>query len=408
MCISWTRKYLCGCIWDEDTLCCLKDELCCPRMIMLYANGLTCKDCWRRGDTRVNPLYADIPSRPEPTPSSQRSILTWKEKAKIGKGLKIVIPPRTSNKPSEVTGQDVEGAGQYEHGHGRGCQCEQLLAPGKPLGSVEGRNSRSGPCDQRDTASLRQGRCPADDGAIRCQRQQRLRCESAIECDHEPGLHQPADESTLSHDRPHHRFHCRHPVDGGRRARVGDHKLCIECGRKDSSISGTANSEACHEALGCEKKDSISRPLRPLVSGGDLAHGLLEGRPETPRVDWTVDPEHVPDSWLESNYNCDVAKRSKPVPLSSIRRDYRARRGRTDWYLLEGECHGFQVHLRVGDMWLTRMILDILGEYLGPDDEESEEKKDCKRKGRGYEYENPWGFHDELFWSSLELNDYLC
>ena len=68
--------------------------------------------------------------------------------------------------------------------------------------------------------------------------------------------------------------------------------------------------------------------------------------------------------------------------------------------MLEGEFDPSQVYLGVGDMWLTWMVLDIFGEYLGPDDEESEEKKDCKRKGRGYECENLWGFHDELFWKS--------
>ena len=373
MCISWTRKYLCGCIWDEDILCCQKNELCCPRMIMLYANGLTCKDCWRRGDTRVNPLYADIPRRPEPATSNKRSILTWKEKAKIGKGLKIVIPPRPSNTPREVIGQDVEGTGQDERG--RGCQCEQLLSPGTPLLPMEGRDSRSGSCDQRSASSLRQRRSPADHGAVICQQHQPVRCGSAVECGHELGLHQHADECTLSPTRPHHRVHCRHPVDGGRRFRVDDHKPCIECGNREFN--------------------SRSPGL-----GTDCSHGTLEGRPETPRVDWTVDTEHVPDSWLESSYNCDVARRCKPVPLSSIRRNYRARRGRTDWYLLEGEFDPSQVYLGVGDMWLTWMVLDIFGEYLGPDDEESEEKKDCKRKGRGYECENLWGFHDELFWTS--------
>lgn len=73
------------------------------------------------------------------------------------------------------------------------------------------------------------------------------------------------------------------------------------------------------------------------MGGDDSQAAGFEERPETPRVDPSADLDPVPNLWLEDEYHCQLSRVCDVVKLSSVRRDYRARRGRTDWYLLEGE-----------------------------------------------------------------------
>lgn len=64
-------------------------------------------------------------------------------------------------------------------------------------------------------------------------------------------------------------------------------------------------------------------------------------RPQTPTLnfepDSSPDIDSVPEFLLAAEYNYDLSRVCDPVNLASIRRNYRARRGRTDWYLLEGK-----------------------------------------------------------------------
>ncbi|KAJ5151160.1 uncharacterized protein N7482_010412 [Penicillium canariense] len=74
-------------------------------------------------------------------------------------------------------------------------------------------------------------------------------------------------------------------------------------------------------------------------------------RPITP--DLNLDPEQMP-RWLFAAESLGDATRScDPVKPGSIWKDYRARRGKTDWYMLE----------------------DMLGVWLGPTESSSEDRR---------------------------------
>lgn len=62
-------------------------------------------------------------------------------------------------------------------------------------------------------------------------------------------------------------------------------------------------------------------------------------RPSTPvrDLDHELDPDYTPPWLLSIEQNCDLTRVCDRVRASSISRDYRARRQRTDWYALEGK-----------------------------------------------------------------------
>lgn len=81
------------------------------------------------------------------------------------------------------------------------------------------------------------------------------------------------------------------------------------------------------------------RPASTSGVGGEDSQAAECGslRPGTPKLDRSLGLDPVPKLWLEDEYHCDLSRVCDVVALSAVRRDYRARRGRTDWYRLEGE-----------------------------------------------------------------------
>lgn len=62
---------------------------------------------------------------------------------------------------------------------------------------------------------------------------------------------------------------------------------------------------------------------------------LHPSRPTTPELD--LDPEQMPRWLFGTEVMGDASRACEPVKLEKIWRDYRARRGKTDWYMIEGE-----------------------------------------------------------------------
>lgn len=58
-------------------------------------------------------------------------------------------------------------------------------------------------------------------------------------------------------------------------------------------------------------------------------------RPTTPELD--LNPEQMPRWLFGMEVVGDVTKACEPVKLEKIWKDYRARRGKTDWYSIEGK-----------------------------------------------------------------------
>lgn len=56
MCLVWTVKYnICGCICERESIYCSEYQYCWgARVVIFQANLQTCKDCWSKGDKRVN------------------------------------------------------------------------------------------------------------------------------------------------------------------------------------------------------------------------------------------------------------------------------------------------------------------------------------------------------------------
>jgi hypothetical protein len=62
---------------------------------------------------------------------------------------------------------------------------------------------------------------------------------------------------------------------------------------------------------------------------------LHPSRPTTPELD--LNPEQMPRWLFGTEVMGDASRACEPVKLEKIWRDYRARRGKTDWYMTEGE-----------------------------------------------------------------------
>lgn len=62
---------------------------------------------------------------------------------------------------------------------------------------------------------------------------------------------------------------------------------------------------------------------------------LHPSRPTTPELD--LNPEQMPGWLFGTEVMGDASRACEPVELEKIWRDYRARRRKTDWYMIEGE-----------------------------------------------------------------------
>lgn len=60
-------------------------------------------------------------------------------------------------------------------------------------------------------------------------------------------------------------------------------------------------------------------------------------RPETPVINFALDPDYTPVYMLSVESNGDLSRACDAVDLSDMWRNYRAPRERINWYLLEGE-----------------------------------------------------------------------
>ncbi|KAJ5888698.1 hypothetical protein N7495_008739 [Penicillium taxi] len=54
MCLSWTRNYECGCIWDLDTDYCPEDDYCWGRRMIMLKYNKKCRDCRRSWSERLS------------------------------------------------------------------------------------------------------------------------------------------------------------------------------------------------------------------------------------------------------------------------------------------------------------------------------------------------------------------
>jgi hypothetical protein len=62
---------------------------------------------------------------------------------------------------------------------------------------------------------------------------------------------------------------------------------------------------------------------------------LHPSRPTTPELD--LNPKQMPRWLFGTEVMGDASRACEPVKMEKIWRDYRARRGKTDWYMIEGE-----------------------------------------------------------------------
>ncbi|KAJ5628784.1 hypothetical protein N7490_011012 [Penicillium lividum] len=60
-------------------------------------------------------------------------------------------------------------------------------------------------------------------------------------------------------------------------------------------------------------------------------------RPQTPIIDYDLDPDNLPWYLLHYEYYCDTSRTCDPVKLSSMWRDYRTTREKSNWVYLENE-----------------------------------------------------------------------
>ncbi|KAJ5523350.1 hypothetical protein N7513_012894 [Penicillium frequentans] len=60
-------------------------------------------------------------------------------------------------------------------------------------------------------------------------------------------------------------------------------------------------------------------------------------RPQTPITDYDLDPDNLPWYLLHYEYYCDMSRPCEPVKLSSMHKDYRTTREKSNWIYLKDE-----------------------------------------------------------------------
>lgn len=59
-------------------------------------------------------------------------------------------------------------------------------------------------------------------------------------------------------------------------------------------------------------------------------------RPRTPIADYDLYPDNLPWYLLQYEYYCDMTRPCEPVKLSSMQKDYRTTREKSNWIYLKG------------------------------------------------------------------------
>lgn len=105
--------------------------------------------------------------------------------------------------------------------------------------------------------------------------------------------------------------------------------------------------DTLHTCKECWRRgDKRIYPEHTSSSSSSSQELLIPPRPLTPPFNFNLDPDPAtsdvelhpaPAFLLSSQYNCDLSRVCDAVDMRAMKRDYRARRRRTDWYLLEGE-----------------------------------------------------------------------
>ncbi|KAJ5591575.1 uncharacterized protein N7459_001944 [Penicillium hispanicum] len=274
MCVTWVRRYtLCGCIWEEQSDLCVEDEECWgPVMAFLHSNLQTCKECWRRGDKRVD---EDEAKRLTSKSEDRRGRRLKKNKSDPGL-LGDSNIPKTTDAPGEARDKDAD---IHEREH-----------------QVSGATTYEG-ISQDAEAQPQQ-----DQGTL-------------PEPENEDGL------QTLT------------PGPSRQAQQASDSK-------------GKPKQARSH------RKTKHRRRRNP-------------SRPRTPKEQWDIDPELPPKYLFEPENYCDLTRPCEPVKLSSISRNYRAQRRKTDWYLLQdvfGQWWG--PSLEDTDLFDDRNLMEFM---FGPD-----------------------------------------
>lgn len=178
MCVTWVRRYtLCGCIWEEQSDSCDEDEECWgPVMAFLHSNIQTCKECWRRGDKRVNEDEAKRLAR-ESEDRRRRRPKKNKPKPGVHGDSKI---PKTTDADGKGRDKDAE-THEQEHQEFRATPYEGISQGAEPqpqpdqgvLPEPVNENGLSRPYRQAQQASGSKGKQKQAEGHRRTKRRRR-------------------------------------------------------------------------------------------------------------------------------------------------------------------------------------------------------------------------------------------
>ncbi|KAJ5986333.1 hypothetical protein N7451_010698 [Penicillium sp. IBT 35674x] len=124
-----------------------------------------------------------------------------------------------------------------------------------------------------------------------------------------------------------------------------------ETGEKEYTIDKEKPEKPLPHADKCTCKIAPRRPSRADDLGDEIVNGSDEeaffednnitrtdpSRPQTPIIDYDLDPDNLPWYLVHYEYYCDLSRSCEPVKLSAMQKDYRTTREKSNWIYLKGE-----------------------------------------------------------------------
>lgn len=260
MCVTWVQKYtLCGCLWEKNSDLCNPNDYCWgSMMVFIHSNLQTCKECWKRGDKRVDEAQAQLlPRMPE----------YRRQRPRIGKSKHRArenpYNPQIGPEDEERS-KDADSVGA-SNGPGKYGECS---------GETENTKSQN-------------------------------------EADKQAPMQQNAEHTSSPPQQDRKTFSDQDNVDKGPHTSDKQSQEPLPPKEKQHIVRGHRKSK---------------RPTRKSTS-----------RPRTPKHPWRTKIDLLPEDLLDPEYCCDLSRPCEPVKSSSVSRDYRAKRKKTDWHLVQGE-----------------------------------------------------------------------